>query len=91
LLGEANGRWIGIGGINNAVWTPFQSWSGELKMYTGTVWDGFVTFKLDKHWNFRGRVTNILDNTDYSPGASGAVLADPAQPRTFVAEVDFAF
>jgi len=87
---RVGGRWLSTSGITGAAFTPYEIWSGQLKMFTGTSWDGFLTYTLDKHLTLRLRCTNILSSV-YSVGATSAVLADPSTPRTFFVEADYKF
>lgn len=91
-VSRIGGRWISNAGITNAGadFTPYQIATGRIKLKTGTAWNAFAAYNLDKHWTLRLNCNNIL-NKAYVSAAQTALLADPSAPRTFVFETDYKF
>jgi outer membrane receptor for ferric coprogen and ferric-rhodotorulic acid len=52
--------------------------------------DGFVTYRLDKHWLLRVSCSNILNET-YVMGAEQIDVVDPSYPRDFTFQATFRF
>jgi outer membrane receptor for ferric coprogen and ferric-rhodotorulic acid len=84
------GRWDPDVNLKDAPLTPFNTWSGEIKMYTGSVWDAFATYAVTRHLMLRLNCDNILDSR-YVEASSTAMGADPSVPTTFYLEADYKF
>ena len=61
-----------------------------IKLRTGTQVDGFVDYRLNKHWLFRVGCTNILNQT-YVMGAEQIDVVDPSYPRDVTFQTTFKF
>ena len=90
-MARIGGRWDPDVNLNNASeLTPFNHWSGEIKMYTGTVWDGFGEYAFNKHLGLKVNVANIL-NEIYPQTSSTALGTEPSVPRTVFVEGTYKF
>lgn len=56
--------------------------SASLRLKDGTMTTGFVEYEINRRWNLKLNVNNLLDET-FIVGAQSAVAIDPSQPRTF--------
>jgi len=87
---RVGGRWVTTSGVLNAVWTPAQTWGGVIEMKTGNSWNGFVSYKVDKHWSAKFDCMNILGEK-WPLGLQTMLISDPSPPRTFTFETDYRF
>ena len=56
--------------------------SSRLRLKDGTMTTAFVEYQLNRRWNLKLNVNNLLDET-FIVGAQHAAAIDPSQPRTF--------
>ena len=68
----------------------FTQWSGEIKLYTGTLVDAFINYRVNKHLQLKLSGVNLLNDT-YVAGEQTAQIADPSQPIGCVFEIDYKF
>ncbi len=83
-------RWISTAGARNAVFDDYATRTGSLKLKSGTLWNGFVNYTVNRHWSARLNCVNILDEI-YSQGQNSIVVSDPSTPRTFNLEIEHKF
>jgi iron complex outermembrane receptor protein len=64
--------------------------SASLRLKDGTMTTGFVEYQLNRRWQLKLNVNNVLDET-FIVGAQHAAAIDASQPRTFslIATVKF--
>ena len=87
---RVGGRFISDAGISDAVLTPYEAWSGMIKLRTGTLVNAFASYNLNRHWHLRASCNNIL-NQSYAVGAASVYFVDPSPPTTFTFEVGYKF
>ena len=56
--------------------------SASIRLKDGTMTTGFVEYQINRRWQVKVNVNNILDET-FVVGAQHAAAIDPSQPRTF--------
>ncbi len=56
--------------------------SASIRLKDGTMTTGFVEYQINRQWQVKVNVNNILDET-FVVGAQHAAAIDPSQPRTF--------
>jgi len=92
-ISRVGGRWISTSGLVNSTGleTSYTRYTasivqpngspetGEIKVQTGTEWNGFASYQLNRHWLVRLSIDNIL-NERFPRGEQNIVIADYAQP-----------
>jgi outer membrane receptor for ferric coprogen and ferric-rhodotorulic acid len=56
--------------------------SGGIKLKDGTMTTAFVEYQVNRRWQLKLNVNNVLDET-FIVGAQHTTAIDPSQPRTF--------
>ena len=56
--------------------------SASIRLKDGTMTTAFVDYQLNRRWNFKLNVNNVLNET-FIVGAQHAAAIDPSPPRTF--------
>jgi len=84
------GRWVGLSGMNNAVFTAYNLWSGEVKVASTEAWDAFVTYAYNPHLSFKFDCENIL-NKAFPQAAQTLLAADASIPRNYYFEATYKF
>jgi iron complex outermembrane receptor protein len=83
---RVGGRWMDSGGLVDSSYNV----PALLKMQTGTLINLFIEYQPNRHWSFRLRCDNALDQA-YPLAAQGAEFVDAVPPRNFTFETDFKF
>ena len=85
---SVGGRWISTSGLTYAEFPAFTQWSGEIKLYTGTLVDAFINYRVNKHLQLKLSGVNLLNDT-YVAGEQTAQIADPSQPVGATLELEY--
>jgi outer membrane receptor protein involved in Fe transport len=83
---RVGGRWMNNAGLDYTK-GPLPAF---IKLYTGTVINAFVDYRLGKHWSFKINCANLL-NDAFVFGNDVAYISDPSPPRTFSFQTNYKF